>query len=78
MDTIGFSDTMGLSEEKRKLLTYLLEEAGVDLRETPVIAPRARVGDLPLSFAQQRLWLLDRLAPDSLAYTVLAVLRLDG
>ena len=33
---------------------------------------------LPLSFAQQRLWLLNQLEPDSAAYNLSAVIRLQG
>jgi amino acid adenylation domain-containing protein/non-ribosomal peptide synthase protein (TIGR01720 family) len=34
--------------------------------------------DLPLSFAQERLWFLDQLAPGDAAYVVALALRLDG
>ncbi|HEV2733653.1 MAG TPA: amino acid adenylation domain-containing protein, partial [Longimicrobiaceae bacterium] len=37
-----------------------------------------RDGPLPPSFAQERLWLLDRMEPGSAAYNVPAVLRLSG
>ncbi|MET0398889.1 MAG: non-ribosomal peptide synthase/polyketide synthase, partial [Longimicrobiaceae bacterium] len=38
----------------------------------------AREGPLPLSFAQQRLWVVDRLEPGSPAYNMPAALRLRG
>jgi amino acid adenylation domain-containing protein len=44
----------------------------------PPLQPVAREGELPLSFAQQRLWFLSRLEPQSSAYNVLAALHLEG
>jgi amino acid adenylation domain-containing protein len=44
----------------------------------PPLAPTPRDGVLPLSFAQQRLWFLDRLVPDSPAYNIGAAVRLAG
>lgn len=37
-----------------------------------------RTQRLPLSFAQQRLWLLDRLEPGNIAYNVPMAVRIDG
>ena len=37
-----------------------------------------RTGNLPLSFAQQRLWFLDRLLPNKAAYNIPTVWRLRG
>jgi hypothetical protein len=42
------------------------------------IPPADRTRPLPLSYAQQRLWFLDRLLPGSGAYNVALGLRLDG
>ncbi|RDZ26746.1 non-ribosomal peptide synthetase [Lysobacter silvisoli] len=67
----------GLSPEKRALLLQQLA------RKTPA-APRAEIGRrprparIPLSFAQQRLWILDRLDPGSAAYNVPTSMWLQG
>jgi len=44
----------------------------------PALRPVPRDGHLPLSFAQQRLWVLDQLQPHSPLYVVPAALRLHG
>ena len=47
-------------------------------RTAPPLTRVDRDGDLPLSFAQERLWFLDRLLPGSSAYNMPAALRLSG
>ena len=42
------------------------------------IQPGRRSGPLPLSFAQQRLWFLDELAPNNVAYNISTAVRLVG
>ncbi|HEU4455947.1 MAG TPA: amino acid adenylation domain-containing protein, partial [Longimicrobium sp.] len=56
-------------------VSALAGEGGAAL---PPIVPVARGGALAPSFAQQRLWFLDRLAPGSAAYVVPAALRIRG
>lgn len=46
--------------------------------EAPPIVRVSRDGELPLSFAQQRLWFLDRLQPGNPAYNIPAAVRLQG
>ncbi|MBZ4423351.1 condensation domain-containing protein, partial [Myxococcus sp. RHSTA-1-4] len=47
-------------------------------REAPVLTRVPRTGDLPLSFAQQRLWSFDQRQPGSPLYNVPLILRLEG
>ncbi|MCP3144849.1 non-ribosomal peptide synthetase, partial [Pyxidicoccus xibeiensis] len=44
----------------------------------PPLVPVPRGDDLPLSFAQQRLWFIDQLEPGNSAYNIPLALRLDG
>ncbi|SDY30432.1 amino acid adenylation domain-containing protein/natural product biosynthesis luciferase-like monooxygenase domain-containing protein, partial [Myxococcus xanthus] len=62
-------------------VTELVEE-GMLVRVTapqiPVLRPVARDGSLPLSFAQQRLWLIDQLQPGGSQYNLPGAVRLEG
>ena len=72
----------GLSEAKRKLLLQRLQKgAARDAEQTAsarAIRPRSVGEHAPLSFAQQRLWFLDRLTPDNPFYNMHAAVRLKG
>jgi amino acid adenylation domain-containing protein len=46
--------------------------------QAPPLVPTPRGGELPLSFAQQRLWFIDQLQPGSAAYNIPAALRIRG
>jgi Condensation domain len=46
--------------------------------ETPRLVKVPRESRLPLSFAQQRLWFLDQLAPNTPLYNIPAAVRLEG
>ncbi len=49
-----------------------------DPQSIPPIVPAPRSNEIPLSFAQQRLWFLDLLEPESATYIVSAAFRLVG
>ncbi|HLL45088.1 MAG TPA: condensation domain-containing protein, partial [Longimicrobiaceae bacterium] len=44
----------------------------------PAVVPRERTGALPLSFAQERLWFMDRMEPGSAVYNLPVARRLGG
>ncbi len=52
--------------------------AGASSAAAPPIRPVSRAGDLPLSFAQERLWFLDRLAPGNAGYHIPLALTARG
>ncbi len=66
-----------LRRRKSDILNFLTQ-AMAATRSTPPILPVARDGPLPLSFAQQRLWFLDQLAPGLPGYNIPAAFRLSG
>lgn len=54
-------------------------QAAPRANDRPVLVARSpRPDPLPLSFAQERLWFLDRLEPGSAAYNIPLVFRIDG
>ncbi len=68
----------GLSPAKRALLELRLSKQDPGQSDAPALSPRAAGEPTPLSFAQQRLWLLDQLHPGLGAYNVGRALRLRG
>ena len=61
------------------LAARILEASGTPQTVgAPPLKPLARDGDLPLSFAQQRLWFLDQLDPNSSSYNLPTAIGLGG
>ncbi|MFP2933494.1 condensation domain-containing protein, partial [Pyxidicoccus sp. 3LG] len=59
-------------------LAERISTAGRQGASAPPLARVPRTGDLPLSFAQHRLWFLDQIEPGSTAYNLPTVLRVQG
>ena len=75
----GLPSLDGLSPAKRELLLATLrQKAGAAADTAPTVPRRAERGEAPLSFAQQRLWFLDRLNPGDPSYTISWQGRLRG
>jgi aspartate racemase len=67
-----------LSPEKRALFEERLMRIAAGSRVDLAIPRRGTLEPCPLSFAQQRLWFLDQLEPNSSAYNICKALRLTG
>jgi thioesterase domain-containing protein len=67
-----------LTPEKQRLLVKRLREKGVDVSQLPIVPQERKGQPWPLSYAQERLWMLDRLQPDSAAYNLAVGFRLRG
>lgn len=68
-----------LSDAKRRLLAKRLAgEASASAPARAAIAPRPSNAPTAASFAQERLWFLQQLAPTSVAYNMPSAMRLTG
>ncbi len=67
-----------LSGKKRAVLEALLREQGIGEAKTERIPRRTEPGPAPLSFAQERMWFLDQLEPESPLYNIHMGVELSG
>ena len=59
-------------------MAYLSQIKKKEIEQSKQIQKSKREGNIPLSFAQQRLWFLDQLEPDNAFYNMSTMIRLEG
>ncbi len=67
-----------LAERKQEIIDLLKNNNLVDSYTSSTIQPVGRDQILPLSFAQQRLWFIDRLEPNKSFYNIPEAIRFKG
>jgi amino acid adenylation domain-containing protein len=67
-----------ISQRKAEIISFLKAANSNNSPSSPSLVPISREKTLPLSFAQQRLWFLDKLVPNNPFYNVPAAIRLTG
>ncbi|KAB8321067.1 non-ribosomal peptide synthetase [Tolypothrix campylonemoides VB511288] len=67
-----------LQERKAEILAFLQKANHTSSSTLAPILPVSRSGKLPLSFAQQRLWFLQQLEPESGFYNIHVQVRFEG
>ncbi|MEH1780418.1 MAG: amino acid adenylation domain-containing protein [Nostoc sp.] len=67
-----------ITRQKAEILLFLQQAKQVKAAHQLPIQRVPQDGEIPLSFAQQRLWFLHHISPDSRFYDMLQILRLEG
>ncbi|MEO5816459.1 MAG: amino acid adenylation domain-containing protein [Gemmatimonadaceae bacterium] len=67
-----------LEKQRQRLLEQLLADEGLDAPSAAAIVPRDPSAPVPLTFAQEVLWLLDRATPGLTAYNTPLAKRVRG
>jgi aspartate racemase len=68
-----------LAERKAEVLEFLKDSAATETgAPPPAIRPIPRDGLLPVSYAQQRMWFIDRLEPHTPLYNISSNVQLEG
>src|SRR3712207_6667419 len=78
MNSVATLTELTLAERRELLKMALARDLVGDRSELPPIERAPREGSLPLSFAQERLWFIDRLEPGNAVYNIPVAWRLEG
>ena len=78
MEDLFVKRVEALSPERRKLLARMRAHKPARVSTDPILRRRIERDVNPLSFAQERMWFLQRLAPNSCAYHCSSPVRLIG
>ncbi len=70
--------TQQLVERKPEIMSFLARVGQMSQAAAPAIVRLSRNEPLPLSYAQERLWVFDRLNPNSPVYNIAGAVRLKG
>jgi len=65
-----------LKNRKPEIITFLQQVNNA--AQAPTITPAQRTQEIPLSFAQQRLWFLHQMQPDSAVYNLPMAIQVEG
>ncbi|WP_432279282.1 amino acid adenylation domain-containing protein [Nocardia brasiliensis] len=76
--TVEVRDVFDAPTAARLAAVLAARSAAGGAQPGPVLLPGDRPARIPLSFAQSRMWFINRFEPDSPAYNVAMVLRLRG
>lgn len=67
-----------LKQRKSEIISFISQVQQSVQSPLEAIQPVSRQQNLPLSFAQQRLWFLEQLQPDTATYNIPSAVRLSG
>src|SRR5438067_644825 len=67
-----------LSAQKTALMEMLRTHSSNGASVATSIQPRSATGNPPLSFSQERLWLIDQLEPGNATYNIFDAIQIEG